>query len=356
MSTFKRVDVPELGFWERVKIPFGNFNILASVLYATFTAPFRGNSYPKRFKAHLVTLIIRNDPYSSRQRQYIDLSTPEAYETAMKKSGLDTEQVSLPHNANGYWIGSKTAKKVLIYYHGGGFAIAAWPTHVQFCIDLVKALNENGHDIAVFFLRYTLTPHGVYPTQLRQAIEGLRYIINETGRSPADVILGGDSAGGNLAMATLLHISHPHPEIEPLSLSVPLAGVFGFAPWVNFSLDWPSITENAYKDICTKKGLKRWSDMYLVGREGDSWSEPSKAPVEWWADVKTETILILAGGDEILLSPIEAFVKNVKSVFPHTTFVVGEDESHDAHIYVDAGVKEGTQTGNELRRWVASRV
>lgn len=190
--------------------------------------------------------------------------------------------------------------------------MAALPAHIEFWIDALKVLNDNGHDIAVFFVRYTLTPHGIYPTQLRQAVGGLRYILNETGRSPSDVIVGGDSAGGNLAMATLLHISHPHPEIEPLKLSTPLAGVFGFAPWINFSTEWPSMTENAYKDICTVPWLKRHSNMYLGGKEGDSWSEPSKAPVEWWADSMTERILILAGGDEVLLSPIEAFAKNVK--------------------------------------------
>ncbi|KAJ5658579.1 uncharacterized protein N7484_002228 [Penicillium longicatenatum] len=356
MSTFKRVDVPELGFWEKVDLPFSKFSIIASALYATLIGPFRGKSYPKKFKHHLISLIIRNDPFSTRQRQYSELSTPEAYESTMKERGLIPEQVPLPHDADGYWIGNKTAKNVLVYYHGGGFAMAARPSHFSFWIDLIKILNENGHDIAVFFLRYTLTPHKTYPTQLRQAVGALRYILNETGRSPADVILGGDSAGANLAMATLLHISHPHPEIEPLKLSAPLAGVFGFAPWVNFSSEWPSMTENAYKDICTVPGLKKWSDMYLDGKEGDYWSEPSKAPVEWWADSMTERILILAGGDEILLSPIEAFAKNIKSVFPNTTFVVGSDESHDMHLYVDAGVKEGTQTGNELRRWIAARL
>lgn len=263
----------------------------------------------------------------------------------MKKKGLVPEQVSLPHDTEGYWIGNKTAKNVLVYYHGkplahlhpihnlpnqidqpesekklaymnpktgGGFSMAARISHIEFWIDLIKLLNDNGHDIAVFFLRYTLTPYGTYPTQLRQAVGGLRYILNETGRSPSDVILGGDSAGGNLAMATLLHISHPHPEIEPLKLSTPLAGVFGFAPWVNFSFDWPSMTQNAYKDICTIPWLKKQSDYYLAGKEGDNWSEPSKAPVEWWADSMTERILILAGGDEILLSAIEAFAKNIK--------------------------------------------
>lgn len=190
--------------------------------------------------------------------------------------------------------------------------MAAVPPHFEFWLDLLQIVNDNGHDIAVFFPRYTLTPYATYPTQLRQATEALRYILHETGRSPSNVIVGGDSAGGNLAMAVLLHLSHPHPEIEPVSLSTPLAGVFGFAPWINFNQDWPSMTENEYRDIITPGVLKTWSSAYLGGKQGDNWSEPDRAPTEWWQDAKTEQILLLAGGDEILRSPIEAFANKIK--------------------------------------------
>lgn len=176
----------------------------------------------------------------------------------------------------------------------------------------------------MFFPRYSLTPYGTYPTQLRQAVEALRYIVTETGRSPSNVIVGGDSAGGNLALATLLHLSHPHPTIDPLPLSAPLAGVFGFAPWINFSADWPSMTENAYKDLITPDCLARWSAAYTDGKPSDSWSEPDKAPAAWWGDAKTERILILAGGDEILLSSIEAFAQKVKVCFPEPYSVPGK--------------------------------
>lgn len=225
--------------------------------------------------------------------------------------------------------------------------------HFEFLFEMVRALNEDGHDIAIFFPRYTLTPYGRYPTQLRQAVEALRYIINETGRSPADVMVGGDSAGGNLASATLLHLSHPHPEIDPLTLSVPLAGVFAYAPWVNFSTDWPSMKENLWKDHLTPDLLVNWANAYRGDKAADNWNEPFNAPTEWWEDVKTEQILILAGGDEILLSPIQKYAETIKSVFPQTTLVVGKDESHDAPFLVSKG--QPTETGTELQRWLAAR-
>lgn len=190
--------------------------------------------------------------------------------------------------------------------------MAAIPSQFEFWVELVKILNKDGYDLAIFFPRYTLTPYGVYPTQLRQVVGALRYILTETGRSPANVIVGGDSAGGNLALATLLHLSHPHPDIDPIELSEPLAGVFAFAPWIDFSQDWPSFKDNEYKDVLTGARLTGWSDMYLDGKPGDSWSEPARAPVDWWKDAKTQRILILVGEAEMLLSPIEAFTKKLQ--------------------------------------------
>jgi hypothetical protein len=91
-----------------------------------------------------------------------------------------------------------------------------------------------------------------------------------------------------------------------------LAGVFAYAPWVNFSTDWPSFKENQWRDILTADVLTTWSDAYRGGKPADQWNEPFTAPVELWAGAKTEKILILVGGCEILLSPIEAFAKKIK--------------------------------------------
>jgi acetyl esterase/lipase len=195
---------------------------------------------------------------------------------------------------------------------GGGFVLPAIPAHLQFATALIQELNANGYELAVFFVRYTLLPRQTYPTQLRQAVEALRYLVTETNRSLAVVYLGGDSAGANLALSTLHHISRPHPKIDPLDSSAPLAGVFGLGPWINFSTDGPSFTQNANKDLLTKGALERWAKGYLAGKEPDSWSEPARAPVEWW----TERILILAGSDEVLFSSIDGFAKKVQVYLP----------------------------------------
>ncbi|KAJ5135458.1 uncharacterized protein N7515_004736 [Penicillium bovifimosum] len=345
-----------LSFWEKADIPFVHLSLYASMLYAAVTGIFRGKASPKRYDHHIIASVIRKlvDRSTDKQKQYINSSTGETYAAVMKKRGLALEVVPLPHDTEGYWLGNKNAKNVIVYYHGGGFAMPASAVHFEFWLDMLSILNGTGQDVAVFFPRYSLTPHTRYPTQLRQAVEALRHIIVTTGRSASNVIIGGDSAGGNLASATLLHLSHPHPEIEPLPLDAPLAGVFAYAPWISFSTQWPSMESNRWKDIITPGGLIRWAQEYVDGKVADNWNEPLNAPAEWWAGARTERILILVGSDEILLSPVEEFVKKIQSVFPKISCVVGTEESHDAPFYTR--VKEEMETTTELKQWLAARL
>ncbi|PWY94806.1 alpha/beta hydrolase fold protein [Aspergillus sclerotioniger CBS 115572] len=276
----------------------------------------------------------------------------------MARQGLQPDTVPLHHGAKGHWIGNKGAKNVLVYYHGGGFSLYAYAQHYNLIGHTIDHLNKSGHDLAVFFLEYSLTPHAVYPTQLRQALEALRYILTETGRSPANVFLGGDSAGGNLSLAVLLHLTHPHPDIDPLAISQPLAGVFGHAPWVSYRTDGASVQENAFKDLVTAEGLDFWSNAYLVGKggQGDPWSEPARAPLEWWEGLKTENVLIVVGRDEALFSSVEEFVKNLKKVVPNTVFVVGQGETHVAAVYAADIVGVDTQQSQAIINWLGARL
>ncbi|KAL4869786.1 hypothetical protein BDV12DRAFT_184926 [Aspergillus spectabilis] len=348
-----------LSFWEKADRFAGNVSILGAVLYSVITGVFRGKSGAKQFSHHVSHAAVRKavQRLSSRQLQSQYPSTVQGYQTHAKQHNLAPETVALNHGATGLWIGSKDAKNVVVYYHGGGFALPAVAGHFAFLYSLIEELNRSGHDVAIFMLAYTLSPPAEYPTHLRQAVEALRYILTQGARDPSNVIVGGDSAGGNLALSVLLHLTHPHPEIDPLPLKAgaELAGVFGFAPWVSFALDGKSMMANKYKDIIPADGLKAWSRDYLgKRREGDAWSEPAKAPLEWWTGVKARRLLILAGGDEILFSAIEEFVNRVKTVLPETTYVVGYEETHVSPVYSGTGL--AGQQARGLKNWLGANL
>lgn len=220
--------------------------------------------------------------------------------------------MNLKSGARAFWLGeAKTAKYIVVYFHGGGFSLAGEDTHFKFWRTVQTDLESNNVSVAFLYLEYTLAPHATYPTQLIQAVETVNHVLNDLKRPASDILLAGDSAGGNLALAVLSHISHPAPEVPKLTLpeGQKLKALVLVAPWVSFQSDWPSFESNRYKDIVTVKGANTWSAAYLGGKESSPYAEAFLAPVEWWKDVKVEHLLAVAGGDEVLVDPIEAWFK-----------------------------------------------
>ncbi|PGH14584.1 hypothetical protein AJ79_02919 [Helicocarpus griseus UAMH5409] len=336
---------PKLTILEKLDLVPANLSLLAAAIYAAITGVFRGQSGHRYYSRHVTHAVIRKlvTRSSTRQNQATVPSTDQVYEGLAKKKGFTPQTVSLDHGALGHWIGDKNAKNVLIYFHGGGFATAAGAGFLQFPSDVLDQLTAAGKDIAIFYLTYTLTPHAVYPTQIQQAVGAVRHILHTTNRSPSDVFLSGDSAGGNLVLGVLSHVSHPHKAIEPLEISEPFAGAIPISPWVSFSQDYASFKENQYKDILTPAILKRWAEYYIAGKETDNFLEPLRAPAEWWAGLKVRDVLFVAGADELFLTPINMFVEKFKSAFPNTTYVVGKDEPHDAPI-INKILRDKTET------------
>lgn len=170
--------------------------------------------------------------------------------------------------------------------------------------------------VATLLIEYTLAPEATYPTQLKETSAVLARLL--TLRKPADIIISGDSAGGNLALALLSHLLHPHPEVPAVKLDAPLSGALIYSPWAGFSTDYPSFA-NVSLDMLSPLSLRKWSAMFL-GRAnssnpeadpgpvtGDAYTESSKNPTSWWEGMQTicSEIFVCYGGDEVLADAIE---------------------------------------------------
>ncbi|KAF7181172.1 hypothetical protein CNMCM7691_000301 [Aspergillus felis] len=261
----------------------------------------------------------------------------------------DSSERGFGQRCQGHWIGDKNAKKVLVWYHGGGFCLPANMGYFKFFEQLVQS---TGHDLAVFALSYTLAPHARYPEQLSQAVEALRYIVMQTHRSPLDVFVGGDSAGGNLAVGLLSHLSHPHPAIPALNLEEPLAGVMLISPWTSLDAN-PVGVFNNIGDLITTQVAGPWSSAYLGDAERDYYSDPSNAPSTWFENLLVKEILVLGGGNEIMRSMIEGFVSKVQMAFPSVELFIGEREAHVAPVFnLYVGSKIETKQGKALKEWL----
>ncbi|MFF2027223.1 alpha/beta hydrolase [Streptomyces sp. NPDC058171] len=91
---------------------------------------------------------------------------------------------------------------VLVWIHGGGFAIGTSESSDPYCVDVVRALG-----LAVANVEYRLAPETPFPGPLNDCYAALSYVhahADELGIDPTRIAVGGQSAGGGLAAGAVL--------------------------------------------------------------------------------------------------------------------------------------------------------
>lgn len=225
--------------------------------------------------------------------------------------------------------------------------------YFKFYSHVVRDLERAGKSVAVFSLTYTLAPQATYPTQLKQAVAALRYILSQPDRDPATVFLGGDSAGGNLVCGVLSHAAHPHPQIEPLNLSGNLGGAAMIAPWTLLDTEFPDMEIYHGGDLITQAVAQPWASAYLGNAPRDNYTDLSNAPTDWYENFPVNQVLITGGGNEILLPIIQDLAEKFKKGFPNVELLVGHRECHVAPIYnLELGDSTETEQGKKVKSWL----
>ena len=101
-----------------------------------------------------------------------------------------------------YDPGATKPSPCLIYAHGGGWVLGGLDSHDRVCRELALASG-----MLVAAVEYRLAPEHKFPKPLEDCIAATRWIAAEgqaLGIDAARLAVGGDSAGGNLTLATLL--------------------------------------------------------------------------------------------------------------------------------------------------------
>ena len=127
-----------------------------------------------------------------------------------------------------------TLLPVVIYLHGGGWVWGSIDTH-----DRLMRSYAAASGCAVLGPDYALSPEAIFPQALEEAAAVLRHVATrgvELGLDPGRIILGGDSAGANLATGlALLNAEQPSP--------VKLAGLLLNYGVFDHALNTPSYRE-----------------------------------------------------------------------------------------------------------------
>ncbi|CAO2649688.1 Nn.00g009800.m01.CDS01 [Neocucurbitaria sp. VM-36] len=349
-----------------------------------FTYPFRTVRSTALYNDVLYAAVRRMlERITIPQSRYLNPSTSARYIAHCKKQNLEPKGFAVQGkdgNIAAHWIGNPDAETVVLYLHGGGYTQSANEGNFQYLERLVKDLNsESGcRSVAVIVLAYTLAPEATHPTQLREAVTVLSHLITKTGRSASDIFISGDSAGGNLALAVLSHLLHPHPDISAIALDQPIGGTLLYSPWAGFGTEYQSY-DNEALDMLSPLALRKWSAMFLDKSNtadpeadpgpvsGDAWTEACLNPASWWDGLHrvVNAIFVSYGSYEVLADPIRDLERELKKGWTdgggdasQVTFLRGPKEAHIAPIVDLMTPSKGTKSGAQvaIEAWYKTRL
>jgi acetyl esterase/lipase len=230
-----------------------------------------------------------------------------------------------------------TTAPILLYFHGGGYHNAlAERAHVALAHEFASKLGAS----SVYLLEYTLTPAAKYPTQLHQAVLAWQYLVDERNVAPARMIIGGDSAGGHLALSLVAHSMRPCPGIPQVTQlgteDHRLKGLLLISPWVTMKTDAPSFQAFSHIDMITADRVHAFTDQYSP-KIDEIWAELLSADESFWAKLPVENLLVTCGNAEALRDSILAIFAKLKAAESNGSrckLVLGEGEIH-VHMALD---------------------
>lgn len=260
----------------------------------------------------------------------ITFSVTDGWEKQMLKAGeADLERYDYP--------AAKT-NRILLQLHGGAY--------VQKLDDLyrITALTQGKLIGArtVYSLDYRVAPEAVYPVVLEEALAAYRGIL-ASGARPSDIIVVGDSAGGNLALELAL-------ALKEKGLPQPAALILQ-SPWTDMGTSRVSRVTNFKKDLILGEGTPFSGPVVEAAYAGKlPVDDPRLSPVN--ADLRgLPPMLIQAGSYEVFLSEIEDLARKAGEAGVLTTLTVYPGMSHDFALCLPE-LQESIDSLKEIRDFV----
>jgi len=150
---------------------------------------------------------------------------PQTQRTPVDCGNVAAEWVDVPESR---------PERVLLYFHGGAFVFRFPTLHAGMVSGWCRRLGARA-----LMVDYRLAPEHPFPAAPDDCLAVYRWLLAQ-GHEPCNIVFGGDSAGGNLVLATL-------HRIKAVGEPMPSCAVV-LSPVVDFTLSSRSIVVNAKRD------------------------------------------------------------------------------------------------------------
>jgi acetyl esterase/lipase len=213
------------------------------------------------------------------------------------------------------WVSTPGARDdgALLYLHGGGYILGSIRTHTELCGRLARATG-----LRVLPIDYRLAPEHRHPAAVEDAVAAWRWLLAQ-GVDASRCAIAGDSAGGGLALATLV-------ALRAEGLPLPACAVC-LSPFTNLSAERPD--EANGDPLLTPEAIQMMAAAYLQGADP---KQPTASPV--FADLAgLPPLLIQVGTRERLLPDSLRVAERARAAGVDVTLERGEGLIHVWHLF-----------------------
>jgi len=228
------------------------------------------------------------------------------------------------------------ASRLIIYYHGGGFFLFSAHSYRVTTSNLAAAAG-----VAVFAPDYRLAPEHPAPAAHDDAFGVYQWALQQ-GYAAGGIALAGDSAGGNLALATA---------IRARDAGLPLPGALVlFSPWLDFAEDGASYRSIEDDPILLPHLLDGFRQAYLG--DGDRRS-PKVTP--FYGDFRgLPPTLVHVGSWERLRDDSITLVERMQTAGVSAAIRIFDGMCHGWQLFAPM-LEEGMQSIAESARFITAR-
>lgn len=203
-------------------------------------------------------------------------------------------------------VGEPTPHRAILYLHGGAFLTGSQRSYRAMAGRLAMRSQ-----LAVFLADYPVLQDAPFPAAPNAVLAAWDHLI-ATGWEAHQIVIAGDSAGGNLVFGLLSTL---------LQRGETPAGVLAFSPWTDLTLSGDTLTTNdAVEPLIPVTRMREAVDLYMNGADP---AHPLASPL-FAAFPNPPPVLIQVGEDEVLLSDAKGIAEVTGGeidVWPHCPHV-----------------------------------